>query len=79
VISFKDPGVPNWLDTGGYLYGGIQGRWNKADSCPMPATKKVKLADLRKHLPADTPTVTAAERDASLRDRRMGAQFRRRW
>jgi hypothetical protein len=79
VISLHDPGVPNWLDTGGYLYGGIQGRWNKADSCPMPTTKKVKLADLRAHLPPDTPVVSAAARDASLRDRRMGAQFRRRW
>jgi hypothetical protein len=79
VISLKDPGVPNWLDTGGYLYGGIQGRWNKADSCPMPATRKVKLAELRKHLPPETPNVSMAERDAQIRERRMGAQFRRRW
>jgi hypothetical protein len=79
VISVRDPGVPNWLDTGGYRYGIIQGRWNKCSSAPMPTIKKVKLADLRKYLPSDTPIVTAQTRDANLRERRMGAQFRRRW
>ena len=79
VVCSRDPGVPNWLDTGDYRYGGIQGRWNKADSCPMPTTKKVKLRNLREHLPPETPTVSAAARDLQLRERRMGAQFRRRW
>jgi hypothetical protein len=79
VISLRDPGVPNWLDTGGYRYGIIQGRWNGCSSTPVPTIKKVKLADLRKSLPSDTPTVTPEARDAGLRERRMGAQFRRRW
>jgi hypothetical protein len=79
VISVRDAGVPNWLDTGGYRYGIIQGRWNKCSSAPIPTIRKVKLADLRKYLPSDTPTVTAQTRDANLRERRMGAQFRRRW
>jgi len=79
VISLKDPGVPNWLDTGGYRYGIYQGRWNKADSTPVPSAKVVKLADLRKHLPADTPVVTPEQRETIIRDRRMGAQFRRKW
>jgi hypothetical protein len=30
-------------------------------------------------LPADTPEVTVSMRDAKLRERRKGAQFRRRW
>jgi hypothetical protein len=79
VISVRDPGVSNWLDTGGYNYGIMQGRWNQADSCPMPTVTKVKLADLRKHLPPETPTVSPEVRDATLRERRMGAHFRRRW
>jgi hypothetical protein len=79
VISMRDPGVPNWLDTGGYSYGIIQGRWNGCSSSPVPTIKQVKLADLRAHLPPDTPAVTPQARDASLRERRMGAQFRRRW
>jgi hypothetical protein len=79
VMSKRDPGVPNWLDTGGYNYGIIHGRWHEADSSPEPATMKVKLAELRNHLPKDTPTVSAEQRDASLRERRVGAQFRRKW
>jgi hypothetical protein len=79
VIALKDPGVRNWLDTGGYHYGVIQGRWDKCDSEPMPTVTKVKLRDVRKFLPADTPAVSASEREASLRERRMGAQFRRKW
>ncbi|MGE0386365.1 MAG: DUF1214 domain-containing protein [Gammaproteobacteria bacterium] len=79
VIAMQDPGVPNWLDTGGYGQGLIQGRWNKADSAPQPVLTKVKLGDLRRHLPADTPVVTPAERDAALRVRRQGAQLRRLW
>ncbi len=79
VISRRDPGVPNWLDTGGYAEGVIQGRWNTCDSAPVPTARLVKLADLRSVLPADTPQVSAEERDRQLRDRRLGAQMRRKW
>jgi len=79
VLSLRDPGVPNWLDTGGRLRGVIQNRWNQASTAPCPAMTRVKLRDLRAHLPADTPVVTPAERDAALRRRRMGAQMRRKW
>jgi hypothetical protein len=41
--------------------------------------RTVPFADIRKHLPADTPAMSAQERDASLRLRRKGAQLRRRW
>ena len=79
VICPQDPGVPNWLDTGGHNYGIIHGRWHETDSSPEPVFNKVKLADLRNHLPKDTPVVSSEERDAVLRERRMGAQFRRKW
>jgi hypothetical protein len=79
VISVRDPGVPNWLDTGGYNYGIIQGRWNQADSSPMPTITKVKVSDIRRHLPAQTPVLSLDARDAELRERRVGAQFRRKW
>ncbi len=79
VLAGSDPGVPNWLDTAGYRKGGIIGRWTECSSNPTPTITKVKLADVRKHLPADTPVVTAEARDASLRLRRKGAQLRRRW
>lgn len=79
VVALQDPGVPNWLDTGGYEQGTIQGRWNHCDSHPLPSLKKVPFDDLRSHLPEDTPSVTPAEREQSLRLRRRGGQLRRRW
>ena len=79
VIARRDPGVPNWLDTAGYNEGVIQGRWNTCSSAPVPTAKLVKLADLRSALPADTPSVSAEERDRQLRDRLLGAQMRRKW
>ncbi|CAN7457711.1 hypothetical protein LJR225_003084 [Phenylobacterium sp. LjRoot225] len=79
VIALEDPGVPNWLDPAGFKQGTIYGRWYDCDSNPTPIIKRVPLAELRKHLPADTPTVTPEERDAELRARIRAAQRRRRW
>ena len=79
VISATDPGVPNWLDNAGYAQGTLVGRWTECSSAPVPTISRIKLADVRKYLPADTPVVTAEERDASIRLRRKGAQLRRRW
>jgi hypothetical protein len=39
----------------------------------------VKQSEVRALLPRDTPRVTPAEREQSLRRRRMGAQMRRKW
>ena len=79
VISLEDPGVPNWLDPAGYTEGGIYGRWYDCDSEPLPTIKRVKFADLRNHLPADTPAVTPDQRAEELRRRVRGCQRRRRW
>lgn len=79
VLALSDPGVPNWLDTGGYREGTLVGRWYDCDSAPLPSIKRVKLSELRAHLPDDTPYVGAAEREAGLSARRIGAQLRRRW
>ena len=79
VISLEDPGVPNWLDPAGFLQGTIYGRWYDCDSCPTPTLKRVKFAQLRDHLPADTPHVSAEERAAELQERVRGCQRRRRW
>lgn len=79
VISIGDPGVPNWLDTVGRTQGSVVGRWYQCDTNPVPSLKKVKLADVRTHLPKDTPHVSPEERDAKIRARARGAQLRRRW
>lgn len=79
VIALSDPGVPNWLDPAGYKEGGIYGRWYDCDSEPLPVIRRVKLADLRQHLPADTPMVTPEQRAEELRQRVRACQRRRRW
>ncbi|MDB5723440.1 MAG: hypothetical protein JWQ16_194 [Novosphingobium sp.] len=79
VISLVDPGVPNWLDPAGYTEGGIYGRWYDCDSEPTPVIKRVKFAELRGHLPPDTPVVTPEERADELRRRVRACQRRKRW
>ena len=79
VISAKDPGIPNWLDNMGYQAGYIWGRLDTCEKNDTPTIKKIAVADVRKHLPQDVATVSAEQRDAALRERRKGAQLRRRW
>lgn len=79
VVSATDPGVPNWLDTLGHPTGTLVGRWYQASDAPTPTIRRVKLADVRAHLPADTPGVSSEERAAAIRQRSRGAQRRRRW
>jgi hypothetical protein len=79
VVSAKDPGVPNWLDTAGYPKGLIQGRWTDCDASPTPTVRKVAVADVRKALPPETPTVTPKQRDQLIRDRRALLQQRPLW
>lgn len=79
VISSQDPGIPNWLDTMGYKAGYIWGRLDTCEHNDTPTVRKVTVADVRKYLPDDVATVSAEARDAALRQRRKGAQLRRRW
>jgi len=79
VIALEDPGVPNWLDPGGWCEGAIMLRWTEASSGPEPSLRQVPLGELRQHLPADTPMISKDERDRRLRKRRTGVQLRRRW
>ena len=79
VVSARDPGVPNWLDTAGYSTGVIQGRWMECSSKPVPSVRKIALVDVRKFLPSDTATVSTEERDRLVRDRRAALQQRPLW
>lgn len=79
VVSAKDPGVPNWLDTAGHPQGMIQGRWTYCDQQPIPSVRKVALADVRKSLPPETGIVTPEQRDHDVRERRLLLQQRPLW
>ena len=81
VISIKDPGVNNWLDTEGLHNGIITLRWEGfppgADiSKGFRGAQVVKLSDLASVLPAGTVTVTPAERAQQLADRKAGFALR---
>ncbi len=79
VLSLQDPGIPNWLDVGGFPTGLVTYRYVKARNAPAPTTQTVDLATLRNHLPRSTPTVNPNDRAAQIRARRRGVarRFRR--
>jgi hypothetical protein len=79
VVSHTDPGVANWLDTGGFSEGTIFGRWQQCSTEPVPRLKKVPLAEVGQHLPDFTKLITPDDRRSVLEARRIGAQLRRRW
>lgn len=81
VIAGRDPGVPNWLDTTGRQRGVILLRFDGVkertfDPAKHPRATLVKLAQLRDHLPADTPRITPQQRAAEIASRRQHVQRR---
>jgi hypothetical protein len=79
VVSSKDPGVSNWLDTAGYPRGVVQGLWTGCNTQPIPSVKKVTFAQIRDVLPRDTLLVTPAQRQVQIRDRRLALEQRALW
>lgn len=83
VVSHQDPGVHNWLDTGGLREVIAQHRWqglprtvNSANG-PKIQTRLVKLKNLEEQLPAGVKRISSAERRRQLAQRR--ASFQRRF
>jgi hypothetical protein len=71
VLSEKDPGVPNWLDPVetvplGYL---LFRQYFQTSAVPVPTVKKVRIDEVRKHLPADTPHVSPTMRTQQINER----------
>lgn len=71
VLARRDPGVFNWIDPGVIPFGSIAVRWQTLTR-PVSGTlangvkevRVVKLADLRKQLPATTHWVSPRQREA---------------
>ncbi len=81
VLSARDPGVQNWLDTTGLPKGTILIRFDGSRLETFPAEKrpvaqKVRFDALREALPADTPAFTPAMREAQIAERRRHVQIR---
>lgn len=75
IVSHRDPGVANWMDTDGLHEGCMAMRWEGMHAPvadPHDATtgaRVVKLDMIRSALPADFPSVGPAERAAELAGR----------
>lgn len=76
VVCARDPGVANWLDTGGYSNGAMILRCVRTDTAPTPAARVVKFDEIASALPGDTKTVTAQERTAIIAARRRAVHAR---
>jgi hypothetical protein len=74
VISLRDPGVHNWLDTAGTHEVLVLHRWQgfpheSAGAVPTITSRQIKLAELSSALPPGVARVDAAQRRAQLAKR----------
>ncbi|KHK89115.1 DUF1214 domain-containing protein [Novosphingobium malaysiense] len=79
VLSPRDPGYANWLDTGDHRFGMLIGRWYRCSSHPTPKVTKLKQTDVAAYLGDSTPRITPDERAVQLRERLVASQLRRKW
>lgn len=78
VLAAGDPGVANWLDTGGWPVGLciVRWFWPRSEQGLGLRAQVVDASDLRSHLPSDEPTVTREERAAELARRQEHLRWR---
>ena len=80
VVSAKDPGVHNWLDTENHKSGIIMMRWQGLEGdLPdelQPSGMLVPFSELKQHLPGDTRYISPGERKAQIAARRLAVQRR---
>jgi hypothetical protein len=76
VVSHVDPGLPNWLDTGGHTLGLLVQLLVEAETTPLPETRLVKLAKLDAALPSEVQRITREGRRDQLRRRKIGVDRR---
>jgi hypothetical protein len=66
VVAHRDPGAPNWLDTGGHPEGMFQYRYVWTRDRPQPRARIVPFDEIRAGLPEGHPVVTPEERRRTL-------------
>ena len=76
VVSPSDPGVANWVSTGGLNQGTLSIRFQDIDTAvaqlPTVSARVVRLSELGSVLPAGTQYVTTADRDLQISTRKAG-------
>ena len=76
IVSASDPGLANWLDTGGIPEGTITYRYNGAKSHANPSTRLIRLDELDQYVPANSERSTPAQRSAEIERRRRALSRR---
>lgn len=80
VVSPSDPGVANWVSTGGLNQGTISIRFQDIDpdvaQLPTVSARVVPLSELAAALPVGTQYVTTAQRAAQIATRKAGFDHR---
>ena len=69
VISHRDPGVPNWLDTNGRTLGLISGRYFQAETTPTVKLTTMDFDKVGDYLPEDTAVIGTEQRQRQLHQR----------
>ena len=70
VLSARDPGVANWLDTAGHSNGAMILRCVRTETAPIPERALVEFDDIASALPADTTSHPERTRGSSSARRR---------
>ncbi|WIM86698.1 hypothetical protein PT015_17665 [Candidatus Mycobacterium wuenschmannii] len=76
VMTHRDPGVQNWLDTQGFERGNLTYRHMLEGQPAVLSTRVVAHDELLEELPPDTTRVTEAERTAAMWERFRGIRRR---
>jgi hypothetical protein len=76
VVSGRDPGVPNWIDTEARAEGMVVYRYVGARTKPVPTATVMTQSAVRAALPAEHPSVSAEHRRAAIAARRTAALAR---
>jgi hypothetical protein len=76
VISARDPGWPNWLDSQGRVEVLATLRWWHPRTTPQVSYEIVPVSQLDDRLPADVPRIDAATRAEEIRQRAAHAAWR---
>jgi hypothetical protein len=76
VLSARDPGVANWLDTAGHSNGAMLLRCVRTETAPEPSTRVVNIDDVRSALPLETTMTDPVERALVVEARRRAVHER---
>lgn len=77
LLAHRDPGVPNWLDTGGFREGVVLCRFQFPERpAPQPRTRVIPFDAIPQSLPPPTPRVSPEERRREIARRRHGLALR---